>query len=160
MCWKRRPNGIFCLIVWNEFLKDFSAIGILYSRKQIFHFSQTGKHIWDIRRNTVNDSEDCHFQSTDYLLWLSAKRYIPCFIPIAFLKISPHIRIKLTNQFTLGDGYSAMKGCKLLITKIIMWIVPTAIFPLLGLKTFFLSVTGCKRSHKIIWVMFVLKEML
>lgn len=42
--------------------------------------------------------------------------YVPkdiCFIPIAVLKISPHIRIKLTHQFSLKDGYSAMKGYKI-----------------------------------------------
>lgn len=73
---KKRPNGIFFLMVWIEFLKVFSATGILYSSKWFFHFSQTGNLTWDIRRNSVNDSEDCHFQSADYLLWLSAKRYM------------------------------------------------------------------------------------
>lgn len=65
--------------------------------------------------------------------------YLPkdtCLIPIAFLKISPHIRIKLIYQNTLGDGYSTVKGYKLPVTKIIMWMVPTAIFPLLALKEF------------------------
>lgn len=85
--WKK-PNSIFCLMVWNEFLKAFSKTGILYFSKQVFHFSQTLEEIPLMILRIVTSKAQT--TSCDYL------PKDTCFILTAFLKISPHIRIKLT----------------------------------------------------------------